>query len=122
MNTVTREYPALRPVEAIPDPGNRRVILRDPTGLAAGLLVVGEADLMLLALLDGQHERTAIQFEYARRLGRMLLSHELDELLDQLDAAGFLAGPGFEAYYRQRLDEYRSAPYRPLRDADGFGA
>src|SRR5204862_527370 len=43
-------------------------------------------------------------------------------ILQQLDAAGFLDGPGFESYYAQRLEAYRAAPYRPLRDASGFGA
>jgi AmmeMemoRadiSam system protein B len=122
MHVAERERPRLRPLEAIPDPTNHRVVLRDPTQLAAGLLVVGEAELCLLTLLDGQRRRVEIQAEYARRSGQLLFSHELDELLDQLDGAGYLAGPGFDAYYERLAAEYQARPQRPLRDADGFGA
>lgn len=47
MELSEREQPRLRPVEAIPDRENGRVILRDPTQLAAGLLVMGEPELFL---------------------------------------------------------------------------
>jgi AmmeMemoRadiSam system protein B len=117
-----REHPRLRPVEAIPDPENGRVILRDPTQLAAGLLVVEATHLGFLALLDGTRRRLEIQGEYARRTGEILLSADLDGLLDQLETAGYLEGPGFEVYYEGLVREYRSNPVRPLRSPDGFGA
>src|SRR5687767_4361886 len=99
MSAVDTEFPCLRPVEAIPDPTNQRVILRDPTQLATGMLVVAESDLTLISLIDGSHSRVQIQAAYARQHGRLLLSHELEGLLDELDRAGFLAGAGFECYY-----------------------
>lgn len=122
MERADRDYPKLRPVEAIPDPSGHRVILRDPTQLAQGLLVVPQEQLFLLALLDGRHRRLEIQAAFARRYGTLLLSHELDAFLAQLEQAGFLDGPGFEAYYARLADDYRRAPFRPLRDPDGFGA
>lgn len=97
------------------------MVLRDPTQLAAGGLVVGANELFLLSLLDGRHSRLEIQSAYARRTGRLLVTAELDNLLGQLSEAGFLEGPGFEAYYRALEAEYRSKPYRVLRDPDGFG-
>jgi AmmeMemoRadiSam system protein B len=121
MQTIERDRPCLRPVEAIPDPLNRRIILRDPTQLAAGMLVVGQAELLLLTLFNGEHSWLEIQAEFARRSGRLLLSHELEELLGELDAAGYLAGPGFETYYDRLREEYRRMPIRPLREPDGFG-
>lgn len=121
MTISTRHLPLLRPVEAIPDEANGSVILRDPTRLAAGALVVGQAELFLLALMDGTKSWLEIQSEYARRTGRLLLSPELEALLDQLDGAGFLEGEGFDRYYQGLLDEYRGAPYRPLREPDSYG-
>ncbi len=115
------DRPRLRPAEAIPDEAAGRVVLRDPTHLAAGALVVGAFEFFLLTLLDGTRTRLEIQSEYARHTGRLLVSSELDGLLSQLDEAGFLAGDGFEAYYADLLAAYRSHPYRPLRDPDGFG-
>jgi MEMO1 family protein len=122
MEMPARERPRLRPVEAIPDREHGRVILRDPTQLAAGMLVVGETELFLLSLLDGERRRLEIQSEYARVSGRLLLSHEFDALLDQLDEAGYLAGAGFESYYAGLVEEFRALPYRPLRSPDGLGA
>lgn len=122
MESYAYEYPCLRPVEAIPDARNERLILRDPTQLATGMLVVGEAELVLLSLLDGQSTRRQVQGEYARRCGQLLPAAHLDALLEQLAGAGFLAGPRFESYYEARVTEYRAAPYRPLRDPDSYGA
>lgn len=116
-----REHPRLRPLEAIPDPDRQRIILRDPTQLAAGALIVGAEQFTLLTLLDGRH-RVEIQSEFARRFGQLLLAEELDGLLDQLDSAGFLEGSGFERYYNGLVREYLEAPHRPLRDPDSFGA
>src|SRR5260221_6811908 len=92
-------YPCLRPLEALPEPEDGRVIMREPTGLAAGALAVGASQFLLLTLLDGTRERVQIQSDFARQSGQLLLGEDLNELLEQLDCAGFLAGPGFEAYY-----------------------
>src|SRR5207302_2379722 len=88
-----REYPCLRPVEAIPDRASGRVFLRDPTQLASGILAVGQEQLFLLSLLDGTRRCLDIQAAFARRVGKLLLSSELEELLDQLERAGFLDWP-----------------------------
>jgi len=121
MYTHDREYPRLRPLEAIPDPDRERVILRDPTQLATGALVVGEVQLLLLTLLDGR-SRVEVQAEFGRRIGQMLLSQDLDSLLDQLDSAGYLEGSGFNRYYQGLARQYQEAPHRPLRDPDSYGA
>jgi MEMO1 family protein len=117
-----QEYPCLRPLEALPEAHEGRILLRDPTGLAQGALAVGAAQFMLLTLIDGTRGRLEIQSEFARRTGQLLLSGDLQELLDQLEAAGFLAGPGFDSYYSRLVESYRRMPHRPLRDPDSFGA
>src|SRR5437879_212371 len=98
------------------------MVLRDPTQLAAGMLMVGQGQLLLLSLMDGSRRRVEIQSAYARSVGQLLLSSDLDRMLDQLETAGFLDGPGFDAYYDGLARGYHAAPYRPLRDAEGFGA
>src|ERR1051326_7496753 len=119
---ITDEYPRIRCVEAIPDLQAGRIILRDPTQLAAGMLVLGLPEFALISMLDGTLRRTEIPLEYARRFGQHVLLRDLDRVLEQLDGASFLDGRGFEAFYARRLEEYREAPCRPLRDAGGFGA
>ncbi len=116
------EYPRLRPLEAVPDPKNHRVILRDPTQLAAGMLVVGLRDLALITLLDGSRSRVQIQAEYARQTGQLLVTADLEALLAQLGQGGFLDGAAFETYYAELVEEYLAKPYRPLRDLNGYGA
>lgn len=116
------DYPCLRPLEAEPHEERGRIIIRDPTQLAKGALLVGEEQLTLLTLLDGTRQHMEIQMEFARRTGQMLLGHELSSLLGQLGEAGYLDGPPFEAYYQELVDQYRAAPYRPLRDRNSYGA
>jgi AmmeMemoRadiSam system protein B len=116
------ELPRLRPVEVIPNATeDGRVLLRDPSGLAAGMLAVGPPALTILALMDGCHRRIDAQAAFMHRFGQMLFVEELDALVDQLDRAGYLEGPSFESYYAGLVEEYRAAPYRPLRDPNGFG-
>jgi MEMO1 family protein len=121
MDNDPRIYPRLRYVEAIPDPDNSRILLRDPTQLATGMLAVGQGHLTLLTLLDGKRTRLEVQTEYVRKTGDILLSQELEEVLETLDESGYLAGPSFEEYYCRLEQEYRDAPYRPLRDCNSYG-
>jgi len=114
------DQPRLRPVEALEDAAAGRILLRDPTQLAAGLLVVGRRELALLALLDGSRATLQIQADYARLCGEIIASWELRELLEHLGSAGFLAGAPFEEYYAGLAREYGEAPARPLR-RDGGG-
>lgn len=109
-------------MEATPDSRGGRLILRDPTQLAAGMLVVGQEQLLILSLCDGRHARREIQAEFARQTGDILLGAELDHLLEQLDGAGYLEGPGFDRYYGGLVEAYRAGPHRPLRDPDSYGA
>src|SRR5687768_17032370 len=97
MKVVESSAPCLRFLEAVPDPANERVFLRDPSQLAAGVLVVGHAELFLLSLLDGTRANGAIRDEYARATGQILPASQLEALLDQLESDGFLAGPRFDA-------------------------
>lgn len=122
MDWSTLDYPCLRPLEAEPHNDGGQLIIRDPTQLAQGALLVGEEQLQLLSLLDGTRKRLEIQQEFARRTGQMLLGYELSSLLGQLGEAGYLDGPPFEAYYQGLVEQYRSAPYRPIRDRDSYGA
>lgn len=117
------EYPRLRPVELLPGfTKEGTVLLRDPSGLAAGVLAVTPPVLTLLARMDGKHRRLELQAAFARQFGEILLSEELDALLARLEESGFLEGESFERYYAGLVQEYLRAPYRPLRDRNGLGA
>lgn len=112
-----REHPKLRPVERVPGDGDGQIMLRDPTGIAEGILTLSPATLYIAALMDGAHSREEIQARFTMRFGQMLFSDELERLIEQLDGAGYLDSPAFAARRRQMIEAYRSSSVRPLRDA-----
>ena len=113
--TPLRDLPRLRPVDVINDPDERgSVVLRDPFGYAPEALSVTGAALFIMSMLDGRHDRHTIQAEFMRRVGRMLFSHELDALLDQLDKALFLDSPHFAEHVARLAQEYRTSKRRAM--------
>lgn len=113
----------MRGVDVQPSRTHRGAVeLIDRSGVAAGVLTVSGAVLSILSIMNGRRSRADIQAEFMRRAGRMLFSDELDELIEQLDQAHFLAGPGFEARWAELTRQYREGPARKLRDAEALGA
>ncbi len=86
--------------------------LRDPSGLADGVVTLTPPAFFVLSLFDGKHSIVDIQADFARKFGELLMSDKIGELIARLDAAHLMEGPGFEAYYRQLVEEYRRAPAR----------
>lgn len=122
MSALLPQYPELRPVEIATRTPDQRWVLRDPTGLAQGALVVGETQVFLLSLLDGRRSHRDIRMEFLRATGTLLRPADLDGLLEHLEGCGFLQGPASEARYRRLADAYLAGPYRPLRSPEAFGA
>lgn len=111
------DCPKLRAVEVVPradDDG--RLVLRDPTGLAEGMVALNSQTLYIVSLMTGRHSRPDIQAHFTRRFGRMLFSDELDAIVRQLDAGLYLDSPRLTAHKRRLRDDYRAAAFRPLRD------
>ncbi len=110
-------FPKLRPVERVPGEDNGQIMLRDPTGIADGILTLSPATLFIAAMMDGVHAPEEIQARFTMRFGQMLFSDELERLIGQLDEAGFLESPAFAARRTKLIETYRKASVRPLRDA-----
>jgi len=110
------DHPKLRAVERVPGEGDGQIALRDPTGIAEGILTLSPATLFIAAMMDGRHPRVEIQARFMMRFGQMLYSDELEGLIEQLDAAGFLDSPAFAVRRRTMVEAYRAARVRPLRD------
>lgn len=118
----TLEFPRLRALEAVSRTPDGKLVLQDATGLAGGTLVVDEAQMELLSLLDGSrglHEVTSV---LAVRTGLQLAVADLKTMLSQLGDAGYLEGDSFTRFYASRRAAYLQAPVRPLRHPDGYGA
>jgi MEMO1 family protein len=118
------DRPRLRPVEAFPggtSNGQPLYVVRDPTGLAEGLISLSPVAMFILSLLDGQHSLLDIQEVFARRTGQLLPREHLEDMIGQLDAAHFLDSPGFAQYFQSLVDGYRSAAARLSAGEESYG-
>jgi len=119
----TTDKPVLRPVEAFPLPGEDGVTigLRDRSGLSDVALSLSEAALRILSHMDGTNTCEDIRRRFVASSGQALTVETLHTMLDHLEQAHLLDGPGFEAYYQSRLDEYRIAGNRDMPHAANLG-
>lgn len=115
------ELPQLRALEVAGRGNAGTVYLRDPTRLASGLLAVDRLQLHLLQLLDGTRTMAAIRGELARSTGVLVGLGELQALVRELDAAGYLEGPGFDRLYARHQAEWESAPHRRFQALHSLG-
>jgi hypothetical protein len=109
------EHPKLRPVEVFPvvSAGREMILLRDAGNLSDRTLVVPARLLSILSLLDGRHSLREIQVEYVRRFGDLILSQQLERLIQQLDESFLLEGERFQHYRQEIEEEFRALPVRP---------
>jgi hypothetical protein len=98
------------------------IALRDPSGLSEAVLTVSQPALLILAMLDGEHSILDIQTAMSRRTGQLVLSDDIQKLLDKLGEALFLEGDAFETYYEELSNDYRRSTVRQCRDPRTYGA
>ncbi|HLW48663.1 MAG TPA: AmmeMemoRadiSam system protein B [bacterium] len=113
-------FPRLRPLDLIAAEwnGERVVCARDYEGLLDGPVIVPLPVMLVGLLLDGRRDARAVQVEYARLSGGMLLrSEDLEHIVQDLDAHGLLDSPALTARRRAVADAYRAAPHRVMAHA-----
>ncbi len=118
------DHPRLRPIEVFPfeDEGRQMLLVHDPAGLAAGQIAISPPALVVLSLLDGDHDRDAIREAFSERTGQPLPAEQLDQFIRHLDDAFFLDSEAFAAHFAAMVEAYRSAPARVSPDAASYGA
>jgi AmmeMemoRadiSam system protein B len=116
-------YPKMRPVEAFPveQAGQRLIVVHDPAGFAKGPITVSPAAMFVLLLLDGQKGPEDIQKAFDEQFGQAIPRQQLDDLVNQLDAAHYLDSDDFTRHYQSLVDAYRAAPARLCRDLSAYG-
>ena len=77
--------------------------------------------LHILSLMDGRHTCEAISRAFQAEFGQPVSTDMLGSMVDALEQAHFLEGPTFESFYQSRLEAYRRAGVRPMRDAQALG-
>lgn len=120
---LNQKKPCLRPVEAfrIPDGDGTTVGLRDRSGLSEVVLSMSQPALHILSLMDGRHTCEEISRAFQAEFGQPVSTDMLGSMVDALEQAHFLEGPTFESFYQSRLEAYRRAGVRPMRDAQALG-
>lgn len=113
--TDTTPYPKLRAVDAqwIERSGQPALLLQDRLGIGARAVVVPQILAPLLALCDGTRDPATLLWALELRTGLRLDMPTIERVLSQLDEALLLDNDRFAEAYRQMLESYRSAPFRP---------
>ena len=107
--------PKLREIEIHPilHEGQEMLLLRDPLLLSDSQIAVPRPLGLLLAMMDGTRDNSALEAALAVRTGLRLAEGLLDALVRDLDAALLLDNQRFEEAWATAVRIYREAPYRP---------
>jgi len=105
------QKPRLRPVRGFmtQHQGRPMLGLADAQQVSEKMVFTAPAVQSVLGKLDGQHGIDQIIEEVGRGLTRPML----ESVVAQLDDAGLLEGPTFEAMYDKLKDQFQSAPHLP---------
>ncbi|MCP4365577.1 MAG: hypothetical protein GY800_09815, partial [Planctomycetes bacterium] len=108
------EYPKLRPIEALPydEPGQDRIILRDPSNLTETAIVVPYNALEILGLFDGNHSILDIQSAYAKRYTTILTREQIEGLIKTLDKNLLLDSETFRRFLKDVEEKFRRSDLR----------
>ena len=112
--------PRLRPLDFVTAEwdGERVACARDHEGLLKGPVIVPLPIMLVALLLDGRRDAVAVQVEYARLSGGMLLPPaDLDRIVRDLDMHGLLDSPALAARRRAAAEEYRASSHRVMAHA-----
>ena len=114
-------HPRLRALEAFPveQQGQRCVALRDPAGFTDQIAVLPPPLLDLVSLFDGEHSIEEIREILRRRHGKAPTLEEITDVVERLDAAGFLDSERFRQRRRGLENAFRQNPVRPAAHAGG---
>jgi AmmeMemoRadiSam system protein B len=116
----TQTAPRLRPLEIkrFEYQGRWYFHLRDQLELSGQDLLVPVEFGPALALMDGQHDLAMIRTRALLLHGLDLAPTDLIELIERLEAACLLEGPGLDAAMAGALAAYHAQPHRPPALAD----
>jgi AmmeMemoRadiSam system protein B len=115
--------PKLRELEIRPiqHQGQDMLLLLDPLHLSDSHIAVPRPLGLLLALMDGTRDSSALEAALAVRAGLRLVDGLLNALLRDLDETLLLDNERFREARAAAIQRYREAPYRPLTlDGGGF--
>jgi AmmeMemoRadiSam system protein B len=110
-NAPHQARPRLRPVRLFPAQvgGQTMLGIADARQISAKMVLTLPAAQMLLPLMDGVKQLD----EIVKTVGRGLTRPMLEQIVAQLDDAGLLHGPTFDAMLKVMRDQFDAAPTLP---------
>lgn len=113
------ERPRLRPLEVLPiqHQGRTALLLRDPLGYSEAVLLLAPEAFYLISHFDGEHTVREAQVAFLRRYGQLVMSHQIEALLQQLDEALFLDNERFRRHREAMEASFRNSPVRSASHA-----
>ena len=97
-----------------------QVALRDVLGIAPGMVALSGAAYSIACHFDGKTSLRELQLAFSRaNRGAEIPSSVLCNLADELERAGFLEGPAFQAMKAEVLARFRESPLRTPACAGG---
>ncbi len=105
----------------LPEGNGAMIGLRDRSGLSDVVLSLSAPALHILAMMDGENCLDEIRGMFFDRFGQPLSEQTIGAMLDHLEDAHLLEGPGFEAHYQSRLHAFRASGMREMPNAGGLG-
>lgn len=116
------DKPFLRHVDPRPATikGRKLLLLTDPLGFADPVYPVTLFGAFILQMFDGRHTIAQMQEEFRRATGRELGEEDVRGLIRDLDGAGFLHTPAFEARKTKLETEFRAARSRPATSMGAY--
>jgi len=90
------------------------ILLEDPEHFSPAPLVVPDNDAMIfiLACLNGDHTPRDIQADFMRNFGALLMSEQLDSIIEKLDKNYFLDNDNFRAFSEGVIKDYLKSRVR----------
>lgn len=109
------EHPKIRAISAFPVElaEGQYICLQDPHRYLEHPIVISPATFSVIQLFDGRRSFREIQEAYMRRHGVLLLTEQLQQIVDQLDQYLLLESPTFSEHLRRLRAEFARLPVRP---------
>jgi len=118
--------PSLRnDIEVMPSPAPEQpgLLIRDPYRYSEALLIIPPVLVPALSFLDGEKTSLDLQEFLTRRIGQIVPSEVVDDLVKTLDDQGFLQTEKFHAIRDARREHFRaSAERKPVHAGGGYPA
>ncbi|MFH1999046.1 MAG: AmmeMemoRadiSam system protein B [Planctomycetota bacterium] len=92
--------------------GEKMIGIRDPLGLAENTILVPPHAFYLIALMDGQSSLDQIQDGFAKKFNHTVPLEQISDLVERLDAEGFMHSSRFKVRIMAVEEAFRNAPVR----------